>query len=151
MRPIEMREVVATGELKGYRFRTERWGMEVLHRITVTGPINLQRRIPLYEATLAANPSANYFCIVDNRAGFENAFSFEDIRYLAEVLKDGGISHLHGVTITDDQEYAKIVELANITVAISSLQGELRSTHDVAEAEAFIQDRLAVFTAGRTP
>lgn len=142
MRQDEMQEAVATGEMQSFRFRTERRGQEVLHRITATGPINLRRRIPLYEATLAVNPSPNYFCIVDNRAGYENAFSFEDIRFLADVLKDGGISHLYAVTVTDDQEYAKIVELANITVAISSLQGELRSTNDAAEAEAFIQDRL---------
>lgn len=151
MRQNEVQEVVATGELHGFRFRTERRDREVLHRITVTGPIDLQRRIPLYEATLAVNPSPNYFCIVDNRAGFENAFSFADIRFLAEVLKDGGISHLYAVTITDDQEYGKIVELANITVTISSLQGELLSTNDAAEAEMFIQDRLAIFTARQTP
>jgi len=142
MRQNEMHEVVAAGEMKSYRFRTERRGLEVLHRITVTGPINLQRRIPLYEATLAANPSPNYFCILDNRAGFENAISLDDLQFLAAILKDAGISRFYGVTITDDREYPKIVELANIVVATSPLQGELLSTGDAAAAEAFIQDKL---------
>ncbi|MDF1733963.1 MAG: hypothetical protein P1U37_01675 [Minwuia sp.] len=142
MQQNEMREIVATGELKSYRFRTERRGLEVLHRITVTGPINLKRRIPLYEATLAANASSNYFCILDNRAGFENSFAFEEMQILSRLMQEAGISHLYGVTITDDQEYPKIVELANIVIKMSTLQGELLSTSDPDEAETFIRCQL---------
>ena len=144
MQQDEFQQIVASGELTSAFFRTERLGQEVLHRITVTGPINLKLRIPVYEATLAANPSPNYFCILDNRAGFENVFSYEDIRYLANLLIEAGIRRLYAATVTCDQEYAKLVELANVVVATSLLEGELLATGEIGKAEAFIRCRMTV-------
>lgn len=142
MRTFAEMEVVASGELDSYRFRTERAGREVLHRIVVTGPINLQRRIPLYRATLEATASSRYFCILDNRSGFENSFAFKDMKFFADMMGKAGITHVYGATITPDQEYSKIVELAGIALTMSSLRGELLSTSDEEEAEAFIRERL---------
>lgn len=149
MQQDEFPQIVASGELSGFRFRTERMGQEVLHRITVTGPINLKLRIPLYKATLAANPSANYFCILDNRAGFENVFAYEDIVYLANLVLQAGIRRLYAATVTNDPEYAKLVELANVVVGTSPLEGALLATGEIAEAEASVRCQMQPQEASR--
>lgn len=142
------KEIVASGEMDSYRFRTEREGRDVLHRIVVTGPINRQRRIPLYEATLKATPSSRFFCILDNRAGFENSFALEEMQFFTSMVLKAGITEIYGATITLDQEYPKIVELANIVLAMSPLRGEMLSTGSEKEAEAFIRNRMVATRDG---
>ncbi|MDF1731146.1 MAG: hypothetical protein P1U49_06545 [Minwuia sp.] len=149
MQQDEIPETVASGEFSSFRFRTDRLGQEVLHRITVTGPIDLKLRIPVYKATLAANPSANYFCILDNRAGFENVFAYEDILYLANLVLEAGIRRLYAATVTNDPEYAKLVELANVVVGTSQLEGALLATGKIAEAEAFVRRHMQTQEASR--
>jgi hypothetical protein len=149
MQQDEFPQIVASGELSSFRFRTDRLGQEVLHRITVTGPINLKLRIPLYKATLAANPSPNYFCILDNRAGFENVFTYDDIVYLTDFVLEAGIQRIYAATVTGDTEYAKLVELANVVVGTSLLEGALLATGEMAEAEAFVRRQMQAQEASR--
>lgn len=137
-------EVTAEGTrvIPSYQFSSVRAGSEIVHRIRVTGPIDLERRLPLYAATLAANPSSRYFCILDNREGFENDLSFADIKQLDQLLVDAGIECVYGATVTSDKVYQQIVEIANVNVGVAGLRGELVSATDMQVAEQFIADKL---------
>ncbi len=142
MIPAKEQEIVARETLPSYELVSVRHGDEVVHRITVTGPISLERRLPLYEATLAINRSSNYFCILDNSGGHENDLSFRDMQLLDQKLLDGGIRCFYGATITDDKAYAQIVELASATMSALKLTGKILSTGDRATAEQFIAEKL---------
>lgn len=134
--------LVEAGTLKSYDYATYLYGRHVLHRITVTGPISLKERIPLYERTLKLTPEDAYFCIVDNNARHENQFSFDDIKYLDDLLIKSGIRVFYGVTITQDSAYEKMVDLANTNAELNALKGQLYTTADENEAEAFILSKL---------
>ncbi len=138
----EVASVEGTRVIPSYEFVSVRVGSEVVHRIRVTGPINLERRLPLYAATLAVNPSSRYFCILDNREGFENDLTYADIKQLDQLLVDAGIECFYGVTVTSDKAYQQIVEIANVNVGVVGLGGELLSVTDMQVAEEFIADKL---------
>ena len=134
--------VVAAGTLPSFEFRSIKYGGEVLHRIRVTGRIDLERRMPLYHETLANNPSSNYFCILDNSEGHENDLSLSDIMLLDKILVEAGIEKFYGATITPDWNYKGIVKLANFSAEVSKLNAELLSTRNPDEAESFIMGFL---------
>lgn len=134
--------VVASGQLPSFEFQSIAYGDEILHRVRVTGKIDLQRRLPIYHRTLAVNRTCNYFCILDNSDGHENALSLSDIVLLDEILIEGGIETFYGVTITRDPGYSGIVRLANCSAEASGLKVELMATDDPAKAEHFIREKL---------
>ena len=138
--------IVASGKLPSFDYFSLRIAGEIVHRITVTGTIDLERRLPLYHATLAINESANYFCILDNSGGHENVLSLPDIVLLDKVLIESGIEKFYGATITPDPNYSGIVKLANYSAEASNLTTDLLATQDPAEAERFIQARLGSVT-----
>ena len=142
MKHIVRNEVVASGSMQSYDFKSVRCRGEVVHLLTVTGPLNLKHRLPLYHATLAANPTSDYFCILDNRKEFENAFSYSDIKVLNQVLHSGGVRTVHGATITSDAGYPKLIEVANQSMISQGIKGYLLSTAFPEEAEQFILDRV---------
>lgn len=133
---------IASGSLPSYSFHSVRCGVEVLHRITVTGPINLARRLPLYDATLAVNPSTSYFCILDNRGGFDNDLGYADMKVLDQRLVEAGIRTFYGVTVTSDAVYDRIVEIANVNMRVTGLEGKVHVTNDMDDAERFIAEML---------
>jgi len=137
--------VVASGRLPSYVYVSTKYGSEILHRIKVTGRIDLEKRLPLYRATLAINETSNYFCILDNRDRHENAFSYADIQELDQVLIDAGIDHFYGATISNDPDYPKLVKLANDSASTTPMETELMATADPAEAEAFVMGKLRLF------
>lgn len=137
------RIVIASGQLPSCEFQSIAHGDEILHRIRVTGKIDLERRLPLYHRTLAVNRTSNYFCILDNSGGHENVLSYPDMVILDEILVEGGIRTFYGVTVTHDSSYSGIVKLASYSAEASRLQTELVATNDPAEAERFIQEKLA--------
>jgi hypothetical protein len=141
-------DIVASGVVPSYEFVTYGYGSEVLHRIKVTGPIDLSRRLPLYRETLAVNPSRSFFCIVDNSGGHENDMTFSDIVVLDDLLIEAGIEFFYGATVTRDQAYSNIVKLANMNVQKIDLDGELLATSDPDEAEKFIMEKLNSARAG---
>ncbi len=128
--------------IPSYEFVSVPVGPEVVHRIRVTGPIDLARRLPLYDATLAVNPSSRYFCVLDNRGGFENNLTYADIKRLDEKLVEAGIACFYGATVTVDRGYQQIVDIANVNIGVAGLRGELLSTSDMETAEQFIADKL---------
>lgn len=150
MLPEQSHEIVATGTMPNYEFVTVRCGAEVVHKITVTGPISLNQRLPLYEATLATNPSSTYFCILDNSSGHENNLSFGDIQVLDRKLLDAGIISFYGATITEDAAYPGIVQLANVNMTVANLQGEVLAAGDMDEAERFIAEKLRLVAEGHS-
>lgn len=137
--------VVASGSLPGFDYVCTRYGREIVHRITVTGQIDVETRLPLYQATLAVNETSNYFCILDNSAGYENSFTYPDIVLLDSLLIEAGIDHFYGATITTDPDYAKLVKLANDSAETTPMETELLAARDLAEAEAFIMEKLRPF------
>ncbi|WP_193171073.1 hypothetical protein [Nisaea nitritireducens] len=142
-------ELIETGSTPGFEFASYRHGPHVLHRIKVVGPIGLKERIPLYHKTLALTPDDTYFCILDNSERHNNSFSFEDIRFLDQMLLDAGIATFYGATITLDAGYRDIVELANANVENVGLNGKLMTTHSPEEAETFIMEMLASTDGGK--
>ncbi|WP_020592425.1 hypothetical protein [Kiloniella laminariae] len=119
-------------------FETFECAGEFLHRIEMTGNMGRVERIPLYQQTLALNKSKNYFCILDNRRGYENTLTLDDMRYFDDMLVEAGIELFYGATVTLDDEYKKITTLANVNVEVSELAGELFATSSYQEAEDFI-------------
>lgn len=136
------RDIVTTGKLPSYEFVSIRYGSEIVHRITVTGPISMKRRLPLYDATLAVNTSSTYFCILDNSGGHENDFTYSDMMLIEQKFIDAGIDCCFGATITDDVAYPKIVELVNLSMSAMKIGGKVMATGDTAEAEQFIVEKL---------
>lgn len=134
--------MIASGSHPGFDFVTARHGAEVVHRVTVTGPFNLRRRIRMYEETLKANRSARYFCILDNSAKHENEFAYDDIQMLAEWLSKEGLRAFYGVTITNDPGYPRLVQIVTAVLQIVDIDGTVMTTSDPTEAEAFIQEKL---------
>ena len=135
-------EIVASGTLPSYTFESTKYGEELVHRIKVTGPIDLKKRITLYNETLKLSMSTNYYCILDNRDGHENIFSLSDMEVLDLILVDAGITAFFGATITTDNSYAILVKLADNSFKKSNLEGELISTVSSDEAEKFIAAKL---------
>lgn len=135
-------ELVGQGRIPGYDFVSYRHGPHVLHRIQVVGPISRAERIPLYRRTLALTDTGSYFCILDNSAGHENDFTFDDMKFFGELLRKAGIVAFYGATVTPDMGYAAVVSLASMIVEYSGMEGELISTSSMAEAEAFIFDKM---------
>jgi len=134
--------VVASGTLPSFIYESVKFGDSVLHRIEVTGPINLAVRIPLYKKTLETAHSSDYFCILDNRAGYENTFSYADMAELDTMLIQAGIRNFYGATVSTDPYYTALVKLAQSNMELSELGGELLATNDYEEAEEFIMARL---------
>lgn len=130
--------IIASGIFPSFKFSSIQYGKEVVHKIKVTGPIDLEKRLPLYHKTLAVNPSDKYFCILDNSEEYENNFSYPDIVALDNLLIAAGIRCFYGATITKDPAYSNLVKLANHNAKASKLEGELLATGDPAEAERFI-------------
>jgi len=147
MLPSQGRNIVATGTFPSLQFVSTQYGAEVVHRITATGPITLKHRLPVYEATLAATPSSNYCCILDNGAGHENDLSFSDLQVLARILVDASIACYYGATITDDVAYPRIVDLASVYMSTTNIRGEILSTADPQAAERFIVEKLRLMAA----
>lgn len=135
--------IVASGKIPSFEYVTTKYMEEVVHRIKVTGRIDLETRLPLYHATLAANSSCNYFCILDNSGGYENVFSYPDIVVLDNLLIESGIEYFCGATITIDPAYPDLVKLANYNAKATKLQGDLMATFDPDEAEIFIQEKIS--------
>lgn len=152
MNRLEQCAVVASGSMQSYDFASVRCRGEIVHLLTVTGALTLDRRLPLYRATLAANPTSDYICILDNRKGHENNFSYSDMKTLNQVLYTGGVRTIHGVTITSDAGYANLLAVANQAMVSHGLTGHLHSTADPDEAEEFILHRLdAIIRARERP
>ena len=139
-------KVVASGRLPSYDYQSVEYAGEIVHRITVKGPIDLEHRLPLYQETLAINQTSNYFCILDNSDGHENTLSRSDMVLLDSILVEGGIKNFYGVTITTDPSYAGIVKLAGYSAEASRLNAEMLATPDPAEAERFILEKLETVT-----
>lgn len=136
------RTVVASGSMTGFTFESIKYGEEVLHWVKVVGPIDLAKRLPLYRATLEINPSSHYYCILDNTDGHDNNFTFSDMKMLDDMLVEAGIEKFYGATVSSDRAYSGLVKLANTSVEMSKLGGELLATDSVEEAEHFIFSKL---------
>ena len=63
-------------ERSGFRFSYTR----------VVGPIDLQTRVQLYRALLPHTIAPNYLGVLDNSAGYENAFSLDASKLLDGML-----------------------------------------------------------------
>jgi len=148
MLPAQHRDVMAAQTLPSFEFVSVRHGTEVVPRIVATGPIFLKQRLPVYEATLAVNPSSTYFCILDNSAGHENNLSFADILLLTQKLLDGVIECIYGATVTADPGYPAFVDLMSANHSARNMKGELLATNDLETAEAFIAEKLRLVAAG---
>ena len=134
--------VIAAESLPSFEFQSIRYAGEVVHKVKVTGMINLERRLPLYHRTLAANQSHNFFCILDNSGGHENTLSLQDMVLLDRILIEGGIRNFYGAIITKDPNYEGIVKLASYSAETSGMEVELLATGDPSEAERFILEKL---------
>jgi hypothetical protein len=139
--------IIASGTLPCFEYVSIRHAEELLHRIKITGAIDLEKRLPLYHRTLDLNPSSNYFCILDNSGGHENKISYKDIQILDDILVAAGIRRFYGATITTDHAYANLVKLAKYNARISKLEGDLLATHDPAAAESFIMEKMTSVAA----
>lgn len=144
MQQFENNEIVTSGSHPSFDFVTVRHGADVVHRVTVTGPFDLRRRIVMYEETLKVTPNSRYFCILDNSAEHENDFAYDDIQKLAEWLREEGLTSVYGVTITNDPGYPNMVQIVTAVLHIVELGGTVITTSDPEEAEAFIRENLAL-------
>lgn len=142
MRQLERADIVASGSLPSYDFVSTRHRGEVVHVMTATGPLDLARRIDVYRATLSANPTSSYFCILDNSAGFENDFSISDIRFLDRMLLEAGIRIVHGVTVTRDAGYPKLLELLRHVMPTEGLVADVHLATSLAEAEHLLAEMV---------
>lgn len=137
-----MGSAVAQGSSKSYDFSTFEIDGFRVHDITVTGPINLSTRTPLYVETLKFSVPPHYFCIVDNTQGFENNFTYDDIMQLDRLLFDHGIRFFFGATITRDSGYNKMVKLAQENMGEIGMGGTVIEVPDRASAETFIFSKI---------
>ncbi len=144
-------ELVESRSLPSYELSTYQHRDERLHRIRVTDAISLNERITLYINVLELNTTRTIFCILDNSAGHENNFSYQDIKFLDGMLIDYGITHFYGATITYDQNYPALVKVANANAAESGMQCDLIATSDPAVAETFILGKLESADRHETP
>ncbi len=133
---------MASGSLPSYDFVSCRHRGEVVHIMTATGPLNLARRIDVYRATLSANPTSDYFCILDNSGGFENDFNISDIRFLDQMLLEAGVRTVHGVTVTRDAGYPKLLELLRQVMPSQGLVADVRLASSLAEAEHLLAEMV---------
>lgn len=133
-------------ELSGFRYNDTK----------VIGPINLETRFQLYARTLPHVVAGRYFGILDNRAGFENDFSYDAIKQVDRLLVDNGITHYYGATITKDVGYSKLVKLAQTNMESMGLHGDLIRVPSHAMAVTFMLEKIAeagseLDSAGDTP
>lgn len=101
----------------------------------------------VYRATLSANPTSNYFCILDNSGGFENDFSIADIRILDQMLLSAGVRAVHGVTVTLDAGYPKLLELLRQVMPSQGVVADVRLATSLAEAEHLLAEMVDQFGA----
>lgn len=137
--------LIESGTLESYEYAAYRYDDRHLYRIRVTGPISLKQRLPLYRKILSINTNDTIFCVVDNSAGHENQFTFDDIRYLDDLLLEAGIRYFFGATVTQDAGYSSLVELANTNAKHIQLGGALIAAVSAEEAEDFILSRIREF------
>lgn len=138
-----MKEIlIATHQLPGYTVSTFQRGTERLHRVQVTGPISINERINLYVKILSTMASNNFYCIVDNSTGYENNFSYQDMKLLDDMLIEYGVKNFYGATITPDRHYHILVDVANQHANNIGLNCELISTDNHEEAEKFIDKHI---------
>lgn len=135
-------KLIFRGAVDSYEFSTFDLAGLRLHDIRIVGPINLETRLPLYRETLRHAIPPDYFCIVDNSAGFENDISYDDIQVLDRYLIDHGIRRFFGATITKDGGYGKIVKLAQANMDQIGLDGAVIKVRTRREAETFITERI---------
>ncbi len=134
--------MIASGSFPNCDFETHSYGREVLHRIKIKGRFSLKERILLYQETLKHNSSSSYFCIIDNSDKHENVLGYDDIIYIDNLILKAGINRFYGVTITQDNEYSRIVSLANEYADISNIAGKMFATDTPQEAEDFIFSKI---------
>jgi len=140
--------LVSEGAVEGYEFSTLKYKGFRVHDIKVVGPIDLKTRIPLYHETLRHSVPPYFFCIVDNAAGFDNDFTYNDIQVLDRILTDHGITRFYGATITMDDGYTKLVKLAQTNMDGIGMAGEVIEVMNRASAEAFISQKIDAAARG---
>jgi hypothetical protein len=139
-------EIISNMSVPG--FEIESWLMkgEVLHRVTVVGPVGLTERVLMYQSTLEVNKSrgnAIYFCVFDNSAKHENVLTYDDLKRIDELIVASGITDFYCATITSDHSYSSVVALADLSQQAANLGGELLATDDPVAAETFILEKMA--------
>ncbi|MCF8466699.1 MAG: hypothetical protein K9G33_04800 [Sneathiella sp.] len=133
---------VSSGSFENIRYETKESGGEYLHIVTMLGPMGLQDRIPVFRETLNATQSENYFVIADNRKGYENILSVEDMSVLGDMLYDAGIRRFYNAVVTNDAAYGNITRLVHAVATTKKIETESIATSSFDEAEKFIFDGM---------
>ena len=138
---------VSSGLFENIRYETKESGGEYLHVVTMLGPMGLKDRIPVFRETLKVNKSENYFNIADNRRGYENILSVEDMSVLGDMLYDAGIRHFFNAVVTNDAAYGNITKLVHAVATTKKIETESIATNNYDEAEKFILEKMKKFMA----
>ena len=137
--------LVSSGSFVNIDYETRECGGEYLHLVKALGPIGREERIPLVNEILKITRSENYFAILDNRRGYENSLSLEDMSFLGDILYDAGIRRFYNAVVTSDDAYSSNVKLMNAVAATKHVETETLSTNDYDDAENFILEKMKKF------
>ncbi len=135
-------EKVGSGSLKGIDFSSCLYKNQIIHYLKITSKIGFEERIPMYEATLALNKGPYFFCIFDNSNRLENNLSFDDLMVFNRMILDAGITHYYSASVTFDDQFGSLINLATVTSKSLGLFTEMVIENDVQSAEKFIKDTI---------
>lgn len=133
---------ISSGVFANISYETLECYGEHINFMTATGPISREHRVPVYRKTLGNNPSSNYFAILDNRRGFEDEFSYEDMHILGDITLEAGIRRTVSVSVTNEPAYLNIVKLTRAVADLKNIELNSTTTHCMDEAKNFILSRI---------
>lgn len=133
---------VSSGAFANISYETRKYGGECINFMTALGPISREHRIPVYRKTLKTNPSSNFFAIFDNRAGYEDEISYDDMLIFGDIFIKAGITRVVAASVTNEAGYRSIVQLSHAVADTKDIDLQLTSTICMDEAKNFVFSRI---------
>ncbi len=133
---------ISSGAFANISYETLECYVEHVNFMTATGPISREHRIPVYRQTLQGNPSSSYFAILDNRRGYEDEFSYDDMLILSDITLKAGIRRIVSVSVTSESAYLNIVKLSQAVAHTKDIELDSMTTHCMDKAKNFILFRI---------
>lgn len=133
---------VSAGKIGNIRYETLEYGGEHINFMTALGPVSREHRVQLYRKFLKTNPSSTFYAVLDNRAGYEDKISYDDMHYLADMLLRVGIKRMVSVAVTKESAYQNIVKLSQAVADMKNVDMQATSTHCLKEAKTFVFSKI---------
>ncbi|MCC3305491.1 hypothetical protein [Sneathiella sp. HT1-7] len=133
---------ISSGTIANIRYETLEYGGEHINFMTALGPVTREHRVLVYRKLLNTNPSSTFFAILDNRAGYEDKISYDDMHFLADTLLRVGIRRMVCVAVTKEPAYQNIVNLSRAVADMKNFDMQATSTQCLKEAKTFVFSRI---------